>query len=123
MRIDQQLNREKRIILKMESPYQEDSILNLLLSIDGRRQVKIAFEKAGLFEESQSQYISIAQYSELQEQVKELKNKIQDVENKDITTPTEPEPEPGNGGESSGKGDNGLVFIPEYQKLLDLEKK
>ena len=121
MRIDQQLNREKRIILKMESPYQEDSILNLLLSIDGRRQVKIAFEKACLFEESQSQYISIAQYLQLQEQVKELKNKIQDIENKDITTPTEPEP--GNGGESGGNGDNGLVFIPEYQKLLELEKK
>ena len=101
----------------MESPYKEDSILNLLLSIDGRTQVKMAFEKAGLMQESQSEYISIAQFTQLQEQVKELKNKI---ENKDITTPTEPEPEPGNGGESSG---NGLVFIPEYQKLLELEQK
>ena len=100
----------------MESPYQEDSILNLLLSIDGRRKLKIAFEKAGVFEESQSQYITLTQYSQLQEKVQELNNKVQDIENKDITTPTEP----GNG----ETGGNGLLFIPDtYEQLLELEEK
>ena len=55
--------------------------MNLLLSVDGRRKVKVAFENAGLIAKGGSSgYITIEQFSQIEKATKEIQEHLQGLD-------------------------------------------